>query len=254
MYFLPTIPKDIEERKYQVIVTSPEAMLSEQHLRPILCTPGFSENLTIVVDEAHCITQWGPKFRQAYGRLREIRSLVKNIVPFVLASATLPPNILAEVKASLLIEECSHDFVHLGNYRDNLIWEISVLDQHRERHMDQLVTLLPTGSVETLQSQVLIYVNDRFTGYRIRQHIRSLYSEEHHALIDCYHALRGELTKEWLMYRLAKDELKILICTEAVGMVCERALHRNPVLIHSLLRGATSRMSISSSSTSSRRI
>jgi hypothetical protein len=54
-------------------------------------TPDFTTNiLTLVVDEGHCISQWGNLFRKKYSELGQLRVLVPTSVPFLITSATLP--------------------------------------------------------------------------------------------------------------------------------------------------------------------
>ncbi|KZS88226.1 hypothetical protein SISNIDRAFT_418488, partial [Sistotremastrum niveocremeum HHB9708] len=56
-----------------------------------LCTqPDFRKRLlAMVVDEAHCIEQWGDEFRKAYKDLSRMRCYTGSTVPFVACSGTL---------------------------------------------------------------------------------------------------------------------------------------------------------------------
>ena len=56
---------------------------------------------SIIVDEAHCISEWGGDFRKDYGSLKSLRAMVPEGVPFLAASATLPPEVCSDVKARL---------------------------------------------------------------------------------------------------------------------------------------------------------
>ncbi|KAH9967817.1 P-loop containing nucleoside triphosphate hydrolase protein, partial [Russula dissimulans] len=60
-------------------------------------SPSFTKNmLAIVVDKAHCVSQWGDGFRKHFGELGWLCSFVSISVPFLATSATLPPHVLAE--------------------------------------------------------------------------------------------------------------------------------------------------------------
>ncbi|KAF9324375.1 hypothetical protein BG006_000567, partial [Podila minutissima] len=55
----------------------------------------------VVIDEAHCISTWGPEFRKDYSRIGDLRSRVPRGTAFVAVSATLHGQILQDVKRSL---------------------------------------------------------------------------------------------------------------------------------------------------------
>ncbi|KAJ6605990.1 hypothetical protein DFH09DRAFT_896944, partial [Mycena vulgaris] len=43
---------------------------------------------TLIVDEAHCIDEWGEEFRPVYRQLHRLRSFTGQEVPFVACTAT----------------------------------------------------------------------------------------------------------------------------------------------------------------------
>lgn len=176
----------------------------------------------IIVDEAHCIALWGPKFRPCWGRIGEVHSLVSHRVPIGLATATAPPAILTTIKQSLKISEANHLFLNLGNFRSNLVWEVKTMEA-RKSTTERLAFLIPEApSAENFfpNECVLIYVNSRPLGCKILDAIRSLLPPELHDLVDVFHALKGPITKAWLLDAFFEKGIRILICTEAVGMVC----------------------------------
>ena len=59
--------------------------------------------LNIIFDEGHCIRQWG-SFRKEYLHVGELRYLIPDIIPFYVASATLPPAILQDIIDSLHLQ------------------------------------------------------------------------------------------------------------------------------------------------------
>ncbi|KAG0334692.1 hypothetical protein BG004_000310 [Podila humilis] len=54
-----------------------------------------------VIDEAHCIVSWGQEFRTDYSKIGQLRNLIPPDVAFVAVSATLPGQVLQDIKRSL---------------------------------------------------------------------------------------------------------------------------------------------------------
>ncbi|TRM60049.1 hypothetical protein BD626DRAFT_382400, partial [Schizophyllum amplum] len=117
--------QDLNAHKYRAILTSPEMCLEFPAFRQYLSTPEFQRHLTTVaVDEAHCIGQWGGDFRKHYAMLHKLRALFPSTIPFLAATATLPPAARDDVCAELNINLHDSYFVNLGNDRPNITQEV----------------------------------------------------------------------------------------------------------------------------------
>lgn len=94
----------IAARRVRLVLTTPEAALSERLLAG-LAAAGAVEHL--VVDEAHCISQWGDTFRPTYLRLGE---LVEALQPRLLTAftATATPPVLARMREVLFPNGGAH--------------------------------------------------------------------------------------------------------------------------------------------------
>src|ERR1700722_16398204 len=57
----------------------------------------------IVIDEAHCVSQWGHNFRPDYVTLRKVRKLFPN-VPYMALTATVTENVKVDVMHNLGME------------------------------------------------------------------------------------------------------------------------------------------------------
>jgi superfamily II DNA helicase RecQ len=75
----------------------------------------------VVIDEAHCIAQWGQKFRKMYSSLDKLRSYIPAGTPFLITSATLPPLILSEIRNTLEVHDGQSFDLNLGNDRSNIM-------------------------------------------------------------------------------------------------------------------------------------
>jgi ATP-dependent DNA helicase RecQ len=101
-----------------------------------LSEPRFRERLTkvqvdlFVVDEAHCISQWGHDFRPAYLSLGEaVRALGRP--PVLALTATAPQRVKDDVLAQLGIENAS--VIDIGLSRPNLRYHVTRTTSERKK-------------------------------------------------------------------------------------------------------------------------
>lgn len=75
--------------------------------------------LTCVIDEAHCIPEYGGDFRQAYSKLRVLRALLLGNchVPITAFSATVTSRAHDDIKSVLLFEWDATYYINCGNDR-----------------------------------------------------------------------------------------------------------------------------------------
>jgi len=71
----------------------------------------------VVIDECHCVTQWGKKFRTMYSNMDKLRSFVAPNIPFLVTSATLPPTSYTKICKLLEISVSGAFHLNLGNDR-----------------------------------------------------------------------------------------------------------------------------------------
>ncbi|KIK97805.1 hypothetical protein PAXRUDRAFT_135571 [Paxillus rubicundulus Ve08.2h10] len=107
--------------KCQVIYTSPEMAISNPHFNGLLCSPNYHEHLIgLVIDEAHCIVQWGGDFQPTYSKLDKLWSFMPTHIPLYIISATMTPDVLLEVCRLLHISPSTSFHLNLGNDRKNI--------------------------------------------------------------------------------------------------------------------------------------
>jgi len=72
--------------------------LEDTHFSKLLQMPNFTQNvLSIVIDEAHCVLEWGKNFQKVFGELGCLQSYVPVMIPFLVTLATLPTHILNDM-------------------------------------------------------------------------------------------------------------------------------------------------------------
>ena len=83
-----------------ILLISPERLANEDFLRNAL--PLFRKSLGLfVVDEAHCISDWGHDFRPDYRRIVRILQLLPSNVPVVCTTATANNRVVNDVVAQI---------------------------------------------------------------------------------------------------------------------------------------------------------
>ncbi|KAL4260460.1 hypothetical protein AB1N83_009629 [Pleurotus pulmonarius] len=92
----------IEDLQYQAIVVSPEQLMKPGgRFEKLLLNPAFTSHIiSLVFDEAHCISTWG-SFRPEYSEVGRLRYFLPSDVPIMVTSATLPKHVLDDVKKTL---------------------------------------------------------------------------------------------------------------------------------------------------------
>ncbi|WP_447040403.1 RecQ family ATP-dependent DNA helicase [Streptomyces sp. DSM 118878] len=95
-----TIYGEVERGETDVLLVSPERLNSvdfrEQVLPELAATTGL-----LVVDEAHCISDWGHDFRPDYRRLRAMLAELSEGVPVLATTATANARVTADVAEQL---------------------------------------------------------------------------------------------------------------------------------------------------------
>ncbi|KDQ49212.1 hypothetical protein JAAARDRAFT_114965, partial [Jaapia argillacea MUCL 33604] len=125
----PSLHQKILQQKYQAILASPEMCLKHSAFREILNSKDFYDDIIgFVVDESHCISQWGGDFRPEYGELASLCAFVPAGKPILATSATLTPQALEEVQKSLLIDKDLSFHLNLGNDQSNVAYGVMYIN------------------------------------------------------------------------------------------------------------------------------
>lgn len=95
-----TIKRDLSQNRVDVLLISPERLANDDFVRRCLLPIAGRAGL-LVVDEAHCISDWGHDFRPDYQRIvRLLQALPKN-VPVLATTATANRRVVADVEKQM---------------------------------------------------------------------------------------------------------------------------------------------------------
>lgn len=69
----------------------------------------------VVIDKAHCVKQWGDKFRLEYSRLDFVRTLTSKDCPILATTATLETNFYGDAASAIQFNLNKTFEINLGN-------------------------------------------------------------------------------------------------------------------------------------------
>ncbi|WP_420608656.1 RecQ family ATP-dependent DNA helicase [Candidatus Poriferisodalis sp.] len=90
----------IEENEVDIVLISPERLANQEFRSDVLPVIGNRCGL-LVIDEAHCISDWGHDFRPDYRRLVRVLDLLPSGVPVLCCTATANDRVISDVTAQL---------------------------------------------------------------------------------------------------------------------------------------------------------
>lgn len=117
----------VESGELKLLYIAPERLSNEKFSQKL---KRFSISM-MVIDEAHCISEWGHNFRPDYLKLTAVAQDLK--VERVLAlTATATPQVAADIRRNFAIAD--EAYVNIGYYRPNLEIRLSPIPRDEKKH------------------------------------------------------------------------------------------------------------------------
>ena len=96
----PEVEAGLNENKIDLLMVSPERLGNEDFLLKLL--PTMQRNLGMfVVDEAHCISDWGHDFRPDYRRIVRVLKLLPAGLPVLCTTATANDRVVRDIESQI---------------------------------------------------------------------------------------------------------------------------------------------------------
>ena len=207
------IIKKIKNNKIKILYVSPERLENESFINMM---KEIKISL-LAIDEAHCISQWGHDFRKTYLVIPEFSKKIGKKIQVLALTATATP----EVKEDIITKmEMSNYDVHVDSFdRANIYMKVErgkepeafiVKYINENKNKSGIIYATTRKEVDSL------YAYLKLKGFNVAKYHAGLTNEE-----------RVESQEKFV-----KDEIKIIIATNAFGMGIDKSnvryvIHRN---------------------------
>ena len=205
----PAIERAVRSNEVDALLVSPERLANEEFVENVLLPIAERIGL-LVVDEAHCISDWGHDFRPDYRRLVNILQRMPANVPILGTTATANNRVVDDVQSqlgdigiqrgSLMRSSLALQNIQLPTQAERLAW----LAEH--------VPALPgTGIVYTLTKRDAKQVADWLQSHGIE-------SQAYFGGVDGDGFEDSDAFRQHLEQQLLRNDIKVLVATTALGM------------------------------------
>lgn len=202
----------IRSKTHKILFVSVERFKNER-FRNFLKTIPIS---LLVIDEAHCISQWGHNFRPDYLKIPHYKEQF-NIENVLLLTATASPEVVVDMASKFDIKE--ENIFITGFYRDNL--HIDIISLKQEDKTQECINILEKNK----NVSSIIYVTQQKTAELVARELST-----HGINAIAFHAgLKTEL-KQNIQEKFMSSEINCIVATIAFGMGIDKSDIRN--IIH----------------------
>jgi len=196
--------------RLRLLYLSPETLLSGA-VWERLCQPNLRIN-GLILDEAHCLVQWGDTFRPAYRRLGAVRPALLKHKPPGSQMAIAAFTATADPQAQRIITDClrlQNPQQFLNNpYRPNLALGVQTVWTPRDRRQTLLRYICARAGTAGL-----VYVRTRRDSEELATWLNG-----HGFQTTGYHAGLSPQERRQVENAWIHDEMPFVICTSAFGM------------------------------------
>ncbi|RDI32321.1 RecQ-like ATP-dependent DNA helicase [Rhodococcus sp. AG1013] len=200
------IHQRVAARELDVLLVSPERLNNPDFRDQVLPSLAADAGL-VVVDEAHCVSDWGHDFRPDYRRIRTLVEELGEGIPVLATTATANDRVVADVSAQLGVGGAETLVLRGGLERESLHMSVVRIANATQRaawlaeHLDELPG---SGIIYTLTVSAA-------------RDLASLLADRGHR-VAAYTGQTDAAEREALETDLLNNDVKALVATSALGM------------------------------------
>lgn len=199
------IMNGIRAKRHKILMISVERFKNERFRR-------FLKDIPIsllVIDEAHCISEWGHNFRPDYLKLPDYRDDFK-AKQVLLLTATATPKVIADMSKKFAIAK--EQVIITGFYRSNL--DLNVVPVIQSKKNDKLISLLLPRKNEC----GIVYVTQQKTA-----EVVSAILSSKGIISKAYHAGLKSEDREEIQNQFMANKINCVVATIAFGMGIDKS-------------------------------
>ncbi len=182
---------------YKFLYISPERLSTDLFLQKMRAM-----NVSLlVIDEAHCISQWGYDFRPSYLKIAEIRQQLSSI-PVLALTATATPEVVTDIQDKLLFKQ--YNVYQKSFYRGNVAYVVRRTDDK----FNELLHIL-----QRVKGSAIVYTRNRKKTKEIAVDL-----QKQGISADYFHAGLLAEAKEQKQNDWMKGVFQVMVSTNAFGM------------------------------------
>jgi ATP-dependent DNA helicase RecQ len=206
----------VKHGHFKIVFIAPERLRSLE-FRRMLCNLDVS---LLVVDEAHCISEWGHDFRTDYLVIGDVRHEIGS-PPILALTATATREVQIDIIKQLKMENPA--IIHRGFDRPNLSFLFREFATKEEKWQAGLTFC-------RMQSgRGIVYMSSRTETEQFSEYLGNLIGKER---VGYYHAGLSAEERLVVQERFSNNEIQVVIATNAFGMGIDKADIRYVLHLH----------------------
>ena len=206
--FSESIYENILNSSIRLLFVTPERISqSKKLIETLSCLASKYLLQRFVIDEAHCVSQWGHDFRASYLELKKIRVIFPSI-PILALTATATPSVTSDVLSQLGLTSNSTVLIRGSLDRPNLQWIV----RDKKKVVEEMIKIIRTEYAAEKSSGIIYCASkkdcEKVTSDLIRAGITA----------GTYHASISDSERSRVQTSWMSGDTQVVVATIAFGM------------------------------------